>query len=565
MDTPNLDMVQKNASELTSRDKLNRMLEQIVQQVNGFAQEQLDHIRSLTKIGISLSVEQDLSKVFDMILEEALLYTKADGATIYSLSSDKRFLEYQIAYNNSLGLRMGGSGGEAITWPPIAMYHDDGTPVLNYMATYVAHTGEPQRVDDVYTQTKFDNSGTRRLDKNNNYRSKSMVAIPLKDHEQEVLGVIQLINAMDADGVVIPFTEEHMAMLTSLASIAAIIMTNKKLIDGLENLLYEFIRSIAHAIDRKSRDTGNHINRVAILTEMIAGAINQSSKGVYRGTSFSHEELKEISLAGWMHDLGKIITPEHVQNKSTKLETVFDRIELIRTRFKLVEMAIRKDVQRCIYKRDHHNRRILESMVQNLKADLKFLERINTGHVWMSDRELSHLKEIFSFRYTTHGETFFLLTNNEYENLRIRIRTLHPSEIQIMRDHAKVTNDMLNRLTFPKKFRNVPVYAAAHHEKLNGKGYPLGLKGDEMPLQARIIALADFFEALTSADRPYKKGNKLSESLRIIAVTVRMGETDPDLFDLFLDTGLFRHFARDYVAPSQIDEVNIEEIKAIYR
>lgn len=518
----------------------------------------LKHVQALTKIGIALSAEKDINNFFKLVLDEAIRFTNADGGTIYTLSEDKKALDFKIICTISMNLRLGMA--DTAKWPSVPLYDDKENKLFKNFASYVAHTGEAISVEDAYNQEIFDNSGTRKYDRSNNYHSKSMAAIPMKDHENELLGVIQLINAMDKKGNIVNFNEEHITMLTSLASQAAIAFTNKNLIEGLENLLYQFIKSIASAIDRKSKYTGGHIKRVATLSEMLSQKI-QKDKKHYKDITFSDDELQEISIAGWMHDVGKITTPIYVRDKAQKLETIFDRVELINTRFSLVKSIIQKDIS-CM--KDNSKKEELEKLLKQLEDDRKFICKANKGGEFMKDEDLERIDRIFQFKYSSNGNDYFLLTENEKINLSIRKGTLLPEEFDKMREHAIVTHEMLGELTFPKKFRDVPKYASSHHEKLNGKGYPFQLNAEQMPLQSRIIAIADLYEALTASDRPYKKGKTLTETLRIMAFMVKDGEIDANLLDLFIDSGLYLEYAEKFLKTQQIDDVDISKIKAMY-
>ncbi len=519
----------------------------------------LKHVKALTKIGIALSAEKKINNFFKLVLDEAIRFTNADGGTIYTLSEDKRTLDFKIICTISMNLRLGMA--DTAKWPSVPLYDEKGNKLFKNFASYVAHTGKATSVEDAYNQNIFDNSGTKKYDKNNNYHSKSMAAIPMKDHENELLGVIQLINAMDEKGNIVNFNDEHITMLTSLASQAAIAFTNKNLIEGLENLLYQFIKSIAGAIDRKSKYTGGHIKRVATLSEMLSQKI-QKDKGHYKDITFSDDELQEISIAGWMHDVGKITTPIYVRDKAKKLETIFDRVELINTRFNLVRSIILEDISCCL--KDNCKKEELEKLLEQLEEDRKFIYQANTGGEFMKDEDLERIDRIFQFKYSSNENDYFLLTENEKINLSIRRGTLLPEEFDKMREHAIVTHEMLGELTFPKKFRDVPKYASAHHEKLNGKGYPFQLSAEQMPLQSRIIAIADLYEALTASDRPYKKGKTLTETLKIMAFMVKDGEIDADLLDLLIDSGLYLEYAKKFLKPRQIDDVDIAKIKAMY-
>ncbi|MCD4650692.1 MAG: HD domain-containing protein [Candidatus Cloacimonetes bacterium] len=550
----------QNPKRYCENDEMNDKIAAIVKQVEINNKAQQRDMDSLINIAIALSAENDIHMIFNLILEEALNYTNADGATVYRLADDQQSLKFEIVYNRTMSIRMGGKHGK-ITWPNIPMYNPDSSPQLRNLATLVAHKGEIMNFPDVYNQDVFDCSGTKAFDAKNKYRSCSMVAIPLKDHEDEIRGVIQLINAMDENGTVISFDEQHLSMLRGLASLAAIILTNKLLITGLETLLQQFVRSIAGAIDRKSKYTGGHITRVAEITEKIANRLSRTHTGNYKQIHFNLEELKAISMAGWMHDLGKIITPAYIMDKATKLETIFDRVELVMTRFDLIIAVMKRDYSLTENAEDRDR---LSEKIKHITEEKSFVAKANTGGEFMTNEDIIRMELLAEFSYSSHGKNYFLLTKNELKNLTIRKGTLLSEEFEIMKEHASVTQEMLAQLTFPKKYRLVPLYASSHHEKLNGKGYPLGLLAEQLPLQARIIAIADLFEALTASDRPYKPGKSLSETMKIMAFMAKDMDIDANLLDFILDSGLYLEFAEEYVKKNQIDEVDIPSLKKMY-
>jgi len=543
------------------------MLNYVVKKIQSLTDQQINHIRKLTHIGEALSSENDLDRIFDLILEECLDYTHADGATIYTLSTNKMNLDFKVVYNRSLGLHMGGTHG-TIAWPSIPLFEKDGSPRLKNMVTYVYHTKQSQCFDDIYNQSIIDISGTRQRDTLNKYRSKSMLAFPLKNHEDEVLGVIQLINAQTKRGKITAFTPEHIAMLNSMASQAAIALSNKKLIQDLEKLLHQFIQAIASALDHKSKYTGGHITRVATLTEMFAKKINQTTKGYFGKLHFSQDELEEISISGWMHDIGKIVTPEHIMDKSTKLETIEDRIEKVRLRFELMEMAIQREINTLSENgKAADNKKQIQKLNEYIKQnsdDLKFIEMINDTEEFLTDDDRFRINRIADFKIKLGGKHYILINEDERNNLLIQKGTLSSHEIQKMQDHVSVTWDMLSRLSFPKKFSHVPLYASTHHEKLNGSGYPFAISGDKIPLQGRIIALSDIFEALTAADRPYKKPKTLSEAIHILATMAKNNEIDKDLLDFLLDSGMYKEYGEMFLPKKLLDTVDIPKMKKIY-
>lgn len=518
----------------------------------------LELLNDLTEIGIALSAEKDINLFFQMVLNAAIKFSNSDAGTIYTLSEDKKSLDFKIICTLSKDLHL--SMADTIKWPSVPLYNNQDEKIYKNFATYVAHTKKACKVADAYEQDIFDNSGTKSYDSNNNYRSTSMAAIPMMDHENELLGVIQLINAMNDEGNIVSYTNEHLSTLNSLASQAAIALTNKHLIKDLENLLLQFNKSIAAAIDRKSKYTGGHITRVANLSQMIAEHI-QDDKGVFNDVTFSDDELQELNIAGWMHDVGKITTPIYIRDKAKKLETIFDRIELVMTRFELIEILIKQDIQ---FEQNDQKQVELQDELTKLLDSREFINKVNTGGEFMSEDKLSLIEDIFNYSYKSNGKKYRLITEDEKKNLSIRKGTLLPEEIEKMHDHALVTHEMLSQLSYPKKFKNIPLYAASHHEKLNGKGYPFQKTADELPLQSRILAVADLFEALTASDRPYKKGKTMTETLKIMAFMVKDGEIDKTLVEFLMDSELYLQYAKQYLNPEQIDDVDIDKIKDIF-
>jgi len=558
-------------NNFSTNNQINKMLHNVVESITNLAEEQLLHIQRLTRIGESLSSETDLDKIFDMILDEGISFTRADAATIYTVNQDATKLQFEIVYNATLNLRKGGTR-EPVNWKSIDLYDENGNPVDNKIVTNVYHHKHSLCFVDVYKAEGYDVSGTIKTDRENNYRCKSMLTIPLKNHEDTVLGVIQFINAMDEEGNIISFTDEHKAMLSSLASQAAIALSNKKLIENLEELLNQFIRSIAGAIERKSKYSSNHITRVALLTEMIANKINDMGEKYFPGRKFSENELKELSMAGWMHDVGKIVTPEAIMDKSTKLEKIYDRIELVKLRLEKLELLLTwlqtklNENEFADFIHQHINSELEPKDFHNYFANItNFLINVNVGKEFVDKADLEKIEKLGMIDFEYEGGHYFIFTEDEKKNMLISGRgTFTPEEMKIMQDHVAITWEMLSKLTFPKKYENVAFYAATHHEALNGKGYPNHYKAENLPLQSRILAVADIFEALTAADRPYKPAKTLSESLTIMGFMVKDGHLDKDLVDFFLDSGLYKEYAERFMKKDYIDDVDIDSIKSKY-
>ncbi len=558
--------------ELSDDYRLNRLLQTVLKEVKEYAENQIKHLRKGAEIGKALSIERNIDKLLEMIVEETRAISNADAGTLYTLDKEKNVLSFKILQNDTMNVRMGGTSRRQVNLVNVPLYIDGCENHAN-VSSYVALTGETVNISDVYEAEGFDFSGTRKYDEKTGYRSKSMLVMPLRNHKDEIIGVLQLLNAQDAEtGKVVPFSSEYVDLVASLASQAAVALTNTILINDLKNaietikkLFDAFIKSMAHAIDLKSTHTGGHINRVAKLTMMIAEQINETDNGPFGEIFFDSNEMEELRLAAWLHDVGKITVYQHVVDKSTKLETVFDRINLVDTRFRLIECQLeneylkkKNELLESAAGRDSRTVRQLEDEYENrrskLQTELEFLENCNRPGEYLSEEKMERLKEIAGQTYRVGEEEYPYLTDDELMNLSIRKGTLNDDERKHIENHATLTYEILRELPFPEYLSHVPEYASGHHEKPSGTGYPRGLKGEEMPLQSRIMAIADIFEALTAPDRPYKAPMKLSMAVKILNMEKERMNIDPDVLDLFLDSRLYMEYAKEELKPEQIDE-----------
>jgi HD-GYP domain-containing protein (c-di-GMP phosphodiesterase class II) len=275
----------------------------------------------------------------------------------------------------------------------------------------------------------------------------------------------------------------------------------------------------------------------------IANKINEKKQGPFAAVIFSEDQMRELHMAAWLHDVGKITTPEHVVDKSTKLEKVYDRISDVKTRFELLKREYQLAMQETKNNKAGNSQEKVESEFKKLDEEYQFLVHINSGSEFVQDEMIERIKEIGKRKWRVNSQKLPLLTEDEIYNLSIRRGTLNDEERSIVNNHAAITHRMLEKLPFPKKLQKIAEYAAAHHEKIDGSGYPLGLKGDQLPLQSRIIALADIFEALTAKDRPYKKGKTVAEALKIMEFMVKDQHIDADLFELFIGEEIYKEYA----------------------
>ncbi len=588
----------------------------------------------LIEIGIALSAERNHHRLLENILLEAKALCNADGGTLYLCGNmveregldepefepeaDGKFLKFEIMRTDSLGIAKGGTTGEDIPFPPIGVYDpDSGEANHKNVASHVAVSGETVNITDVYEATEFDFTGPRKFDESTGYRSKSFLNVPLKNHSGEVIGVLQLLNALDEAGQSIAFSDQIVPMIEALASQAAVAIDNQMLVEAQKRLMDSFIMVIGGAIDAKSPYTGGHCARVPELARMLGEAAVHADHGELQNFAMDEDGFRELHLASWLHDCGKVVTPEYVVDKATKLETIYDRIHEVRMRFEVLkreaEIAYWKQVAEG-GDRDALKAALDEQLTQ-IDDDYAFIAECNVGGEFMADDKVERLKQIAQATWTrtlddrigiSHEEllrkenkpapslpvaeplladkvehvfprdgTFEapnaekygfrmdvpddLFNRGELYNLAIARGTLTNEDRYIIQNHVVQTIVMLGQLPFPKHLRNVPEFAGAHHETLIGTGYPRKLGKEEMSIPARIMAVADVFEALTAADRPYKKPKTLSECIKILSFMVKDQHIDADLFRLLLESGIYKEYAERFLKPEQIDEVDISQ------
>jgi HD-GYP domain-containing protein (c-di-GMP phosphodiesterase class II) len=529
----------------------------------------LKRLDQLNEIGVSLSRERDINRLLESILIAAKEITRADGGTLYRVTEGGQALRFEIMRTDSLGIAKGGTAPEGIDLPTLPLHQPNGQPNDSLVAAYAAIHHQTVNIADAYTEPNFDFSGTKQFDQRTGYRSQSFLAVPMKNHEGELIGVLQLINATHPDtGSVVPFHLADQSLAESLASQAAIAITNRDLVIQLETLFEAFIGLINLAVDEKSQHTGGHCQRVPELTLMIADAVNAASDGPLADFRMSERDRYELKIAALLHDCGKVTTPVHVVDKATKLQTLFDRVDLLQTRFEVVRrdaeiraLQAKLDAQTAggegLQERLAAIDLQLQSTLTEIDADCEFVKTINRGGEAMRDEDIQRVRDLSTKYQWRVGEGALqpFLTDDELENLSIRAGTLTAQEREIINYHIVATNKMLEQLPWPKHLKNVPEYAGGHHERMDGKGYPKGLKREEMSLQARIMGIADIFEALTAKDRPYKQGMKLSQAMQIMNKFKSGGHIDPDLFDIFAQSGVYLKYAKEFLDPWQIDDV----------
>ena len=521
-------------------------------------------LRKLNSVGIALSAEKDHGRLLEIILMHAKDMTRADGGTLY-LRTEEDTLRFEIVRTDSLGIHMGGTQGEPISFYPVNLVDDDGKPNTHNVAACAVLKNETINIPDAYSNEEFDFAGTRNFDEKTGYRSQSFLTVPMTNHEANIIGVLQLINATDPDtGEIRAFSALDQQIVESLASQAAVTMTNRQLIEAQKKLFDSFIELIASAIDEKSPYTAGHCRRVPVLTNMIAEATCNINHGPHKDFSMTDADQYELNVAGWLHDCGKITVPEAVVDKGTKLETIVDRIDMIDTRFEV----LKRDAEIAALKRkiesmgdDAAPDAQLISELKQLDDDKTFLQMCNVGGEAMADDLQQRVAEIAQYKWKdADGNENNFLTDDEVYNLNIFRGTLTEEEREIINNHIVATIRMLKSLPYPKHLLNVTEYAGGHHEKMDGTGYPNGLKRDEMSVQARMMGIADIFEALTAGDRPYKKAMPMSVALTILGKLKLENHIDPDLFDVFMWEKVYQRYADEFLGPDQCDDFDLNDI-----
>lgn len=576
-------------------------------------------LEMLVDMGIAMSAEFDINRLSEMILSGAKELTNADGGSLYLASKDRKQLDFMIVLNDSLGFKQGGTSEVPVAMRPVPLYDAEGNENHRNVVTHIFHTARTENIADAYEVGTYDFSGTREFDAENGYRSVSFLTVPLKPRGGgEVLGAFQLINAIDPEtGEIRPFPPNLQSFVEALSSAAAVAVQNWKLMERQKRLFDDLVKFIAGAIDAKSPYTARHSARVPEVAAILAEKARASTTGPFADFDMTADEQREFAIGSWLHDCGKITTPEYVVDKATKLETIYNRLHEIRTRFEVLL-------------RDAHIHRLeslaagadpaqadaaFEETRRQLEEDFAFVADCNVGSEYMEEESLERLRRIAEIRWQRHFDNRIglswgerrrleslglledhnlpaperliedrpeqvvlrenwtresydafgfrftvpehLYNRGELYNLSVRTGTLTPEERFKIDEHVAQTIVMLERLPFPEELRRVPEYAGSHHEVLDGTGYPRGLGADQLSIPARIMAIADILDAITSTDRPYKRDKTLSEAIEILFGMKKAGKIDADLFDLFLTSGAYLEYAQRFLSPAQIDEVDV--------
>lgn len=550
-------------------------------------------LSNLLALNDAIITDEDYSIIIEKVMRVSRQACNADGCMFFSIN-DSKFMNLEYSRINSLNLDL--LGTENMSFFPSVFLPDSKNKPKKSPSEFCALNREIINAANIFQTTDIDTSNIAKFDELNNYSTVSMLAIPLIDRKDNLIGVAQFINALDNNGKVISFTTDIQKMLISICRLIAISLENKTLREAYSQLLESFIEVLARAIDAKSPYTGSHCQRVPIIARLLATAAVSETSGPLKDFEMSSDDWYTLHIASWLHDCGKVTTPEYVVDKATKLETINNRIHEIRNRFEILRRDAHIEyLQKRLNNIDSKQRLQAEyvSRVKQLESDFDFVARCNTGDIPITDEDIARLEQISQIQFTRYfnrmlglswaerdnidnielfsnparenllqnrsDQIFGEYNRGELYNLEVRQGTINTEEREKINEHIVVTIDMLKALPFPKELSKVVEYAGAHHERVDGKGYPNRLTGDQMSIPAKIMAIADIFEALTANDRPYKEPKKLSEVLHIMQEMKNTGHIDPDLYEVFIQNKVYLDYAEQYIDKAQIDEINPED------
>ncbi|MBU4485841.1 MAG: GAF domain-containing protein [Candidatus Delongbacteria bacterium] len=484
---------------------------------------------ALNRIGIALGSETKLQNLFNLIVDEIIEFADCDACSLYIKEEKKSELIFQATKTLSLAKR---EGEESV-------FKSFSVPIeMKSIAGYTAITGETVNIEDCYNIQKDKSYDfNKSYDIKTGYRTVSMLSVPMKDNEGNILGVIQLINKFDKKRYIVPFLKEFEEIILSLASQAAVALISARLLEANKNLYKALVEAFSEAIEARSPHTAGHSKRVAYISNMIAVHINAKEEGIFNNIFFSDEKLEELKYAALLHDVGKVAVPENVLEKRYKLED--SDIAIIRNRFEVIKFST-----------EHHIRdeKLKSNFIKQIEDDLNFvLDKNNPG--FCSEKDKKKINDISNKKYIDfdgiehaylEGDEVYMLTNFVKGNFS-------PEEWEKMKRHVINTLDILETVPFTDELKDIPRIAGAHHEMLDGSGYPNKIHAEGIMLQSRILAVADVFEALTASDRPYKKAIPVDRAKQILSLMAKDGELDKEIVDMFINDKLYMTYieARD--------------------
>ena len=522
----------------------NVVLKQQVAQLEGEAHRRHRQFRELNRIGIALSAERDIERLQSFILTTMRQLTHADGASLWLKMDEDGESRLFLASSQNHSL-------DKDTYQAFKVPVDDRSVV-----GYTVSVGESQIYDDAYQPPPGKPQGGKSFDAQYGYRTKSMLTVPMRNYNNEVVGAVQLINAKrrfetrltttNVDREVISFQPDDLEMIESIASQAAVALDNKNLLDSIQALFDGFVQASVTAIEQRDPSTAGHSGRVEGLTSRLARTVNEIGTGPFLDIHFTDDQLKELRYACLLHDFGKVGVREHILVKAKKL--VPGQLEVIEARFAYVERSVQVKyaAEKLEAMRSGGNGSTLAEIDLRLEKETAQLERwmqnvvaANEPTVMAEDK--ASTIEFLSQQtyYDLSGHPHPMLEPQEFRFLSIRKGTLDPQERLEMESHVTHSFHFLTKIPWTPLMKGIPEIAYGHHEKLDGSGYPRGLSADEIPIQARMMTISDIYDALTAQDRPYKKAVSTSTALDILHEEAAQGKLDNDLLEVFVTRKIY--------------------------
>ena len=526
----------------------NVVLKQQMAQLEAEAHRRHRQFRELNRIGVALSAEKDIERLQSFILTTMRQLTHADGASLWLKmdedSGPKLFLA--SSQNHSLDK---------------STYQAFKVPVNEKSVVgYTVSVGKSQIYDDAYNPPPGKPVGGKSFDAQFGYRTKSMLTVPMRDYHNDVVGAVQLINAkkryetkLTIDNVgteVVSFQPDDVEMIESIASQAAVALDNKSLLDSIQALFDGFVQASVTAIEQRDPSTAGHSGRVEGLTTRLARAINEIATGTYRNVHLGEDQLKELRYACLLHDFGKVGVREHILIKAKKL--VPGQLEVIRARFEFIERSVQVKyaTEKLEAMKAGRNGSTIDEIDRRLTAELAQLnEWVNSiaaaNEPTVMPEDKASMLEFLSQQtyYDISGNPHPMLEPQEFRFLSIRKGTLDPQERLEMESHVTHSFHFLTKIPWTPVMKGIPEIAYGHHEKLDGSGYPRGLAGDQIPLQARMMTISDIYDALTAQDRPYKRAVPPATALDILHEEAKQGKLDEDLLEIFVEKRIYQPMA----------------------
>ena len=480
---------------------------------------QYEDFEKIMDIGIRLSTEKDRNRLLMTILDKGMEITNCDASTLYLYENDELIFKYMKTL--SMGVSRG-MDGEPIDLPPVPIKEEN-------VCSYAAIHREIVNIPDVYASSRFDFSGPRQYDNLTGYRTCSQLVVPLANNENELIGVLQLINAMDEEGNTIAFHEQYEIIIRALGAMAAIELTNLSYMEALKTQIYSFVEALTTALEEWTPYNALHTRNVEKYASLLADYITQLHKEGKCEWTFEPARKEQLMLAALIHDIGKMVVPLSIMNKATRLDQELEKVD---DRFELLKALYEVDMLRGRLSQEEY-----EAVIDDLTAELTFIHEIDVID-YVDDEAYEHIKRLSMKQHVNEdGSVLPYLTEREVSCLSIRSGTLTMQERKEMENHVVMTSRILEKVQFYKGFSMVPKWVGAHHEYLDGSGYPNHLKGDELDLETRLLTVVDIYDALTATDRPYKDPIPRKKAIEILKTMAEKGKVDLQLVE-WLDEAL---------------------------